>query len=215
MAIAFDVSTSYISGPNSVSHTWNHTCSGSNLILWVDVMNSNLIAISSVTYNGVPMTFAVADGLGQRNTLFYLVAPSTGTNAIVVTLASSGYCYTNSASYTGAKQSGQPDATTSTFGVTSPQTTTLTTTADNCWSVLGARDSTNGNTTASTNSVQREASTNGTQFYDNNGSITPPGSYSMTITFGVTSGTGMVMASFAPALTSTPKSSNFLLMGVG
>jgi hypothetical protein len=208
MAIAFDTSISFHSVSNNTAHSWTHTCSGSNRILWNHVMNSNAVNISSATYNGTAMTSAVANTATQRSTLLYLVAPSTGANTLTVNLASSSYCYANSASYTGAKQSGQPDATASNDVTASPIVTTLTTIADNSWSILGARDPSAGSTSASTNSTQREADAGYAQLYDSNGPKTPAGSFSMTIT--ATSGNAATaMASFAPS-TAAAVNSNFL-----
>lgn len=198
MAIAFDTSTSYFSN-SGTSHSWSHTTSGTDRILWVNVMNSSGVSISSVTYNGVGMTNAVNSGASQRNTLFYLVNPASGSNTVTVTLASSSYCYTNSASYTGAEQSGQPDATNGQNSSTATLTTSVTTTDDNCWTVLGARQASTGNTSAGTGTTQREAHAGYTQFYDSNAAITPAGSTSLQTTQSASGTTGHAMASFSPA----------------
>lgn len=212
MAIAFDTSISYHSLVNGTTHTWNHTVTGSNTILWVHVMNSSAIAISSVKYKTVAMTQAVANGASQRSSLFYLVNPATGTNQVEVIIASSSYCYANSASYTGASQTGVPDAT-ATQNAASPTTTTLTTIADNSWAVLGVRDASSGVTAASTNATSREADAGFAQLYDSNGPKTPAGSFSMTVTSAGSIGTAM--ASFAPAGGSSPFRNGLTMMGVG
>lgn len=94
--------------------TWSHTCTGSNLILIAGFWAESSNTISGVTYNGVSMTQATLSGLTSGNNrvyLFYLVNPTTGANNIVATYANSGNLkYGIAESYTGAKQTGQPDA---------------------------------------------------------------------------------------------------------
>lgn len=213
MAIAFDSSASYISGANATTHSWNHTCTGSDLILWVNVMNSNAISVNGVTYNGVSMNQSAQSTDSQRCTLFYLINPSTGTNTVQVTMASSGFCYTNSASYTGVKQTGQPEATTVTNSAAGTTLTcTLTTVTANSWTVMGVRNASAGDTTASTGSFQRASGAGATQFYDSNGVIATPSSYSMSVTASVgSSAYNGVMAAMAPSTGGGSVNSNFLM----
>lgn len=206
MAIAYDTGTGNETN-SGTSVSWSHTCTGSDRILWVYVMNSSAVNVTSVTYNGVELTLAVGNGSSQRSRLYYLIAPATGANTVQVNLASTSYVYCASASYTGVAQTGQPDATGFANNGASPRTTSVTTVADNCWTVLGARAVSTGNTSASTNSTKKVDRSGYVQFYDNNTEVSPAGSYSMTVT--TTLGNiNTVMASMAPAVavtTFTPK----------
>lgn len=82
--------------------TWSHTCAGSNRVLIVGInwgpgsLNDSTFAITSVTYNGVAMTL-VPSSLTHTNNInhgfcvmYYLVAPATGANNVVVTWTNSG-----------------------------------------------------------------------------------------------------------------------------
>jgi hypothetical protein len=217
MAIAFDAASETFSNSTS-SLGWSHTCTGSDRILWVYVMhNSGAGTISSVTYNGVALTKYVEDALGQRSSLWYLIAPSTGTNTITVTPSTTMYCYTAAASYTGVHQTSFLDGSDTSSAAQASLASSITTTQDNCWTILGARQQSTGNTDASTGCTERAAGAVGTvQLYDSNSAITPAGVYSMTTTQSATGTTGHVMAAFAPSTGgggSTFK--GLLMMGVG
>lgn len=182
MAIAFDAV--YGTQGTAPTLTWAHTVSGSQRFLAVTVLTNNSAFATGVTYNSAALTGGpqqVADGT-VRIQLWYLVAPDTGTHNVVVTGTGTNVIYTTSVSYTGVAQSGQPDASKSQGITASPDTTTLTTIADNCWTILGAR--TNGVVSASTGSTFRDDSASHLDFcyFDSNGAITPAGSHSMTVT---------------------------------
>lgn len=100
MAVAFDAV-----GPNSGGATssasstlsWSHTCTGSNLLLTVNAIMSAAPESGqtlSVTYNGVSMNSVLgiveADPANGGNhgylNMFYLAAPATGANTVLVTM---------------------------------------------------------------------------------------------------------------------------------
>lgn len=134
MAIAFDAATD---GGVVFSNTliFAHTCSGSNRILFVSCFGTVTDTITGVTYNGVAMTLTGKDvTAGDRYTYqFMLVAPTTGSNNVVVTASASDALDAHAASYTGASQSGQPDATTHGNGNTGGADITVTVVADQSW----------------------------------------------------------------------------------
>lgn len=205
MAISFDTASSVSAGVvTSVTHA--HTCSGSNRILWCGVQNSGTAStISGVTYAGVSMTLAnsVSDtGNGEFISLFYLINPSSGTNNVVVSCSSSSIDL-DCASYTGAAQTGQPDATTNhTASSGTTTTTTLTTVANDAWAVLFSY-STHGTVQNGTNATLRTNSSSNVALYDSGSAITPAGSFSMTSSItGASSDWSTLMASFSPASTS-------------
>src|SRR5438067_591060 len=114
MAIGFDASSGGFvntSGPLTISHT----CGGSNRILLVGVeISVGGETVTGVTYNSVAMTqinLQDLNGSTFRNTyLFYLIAPATGANNIVVSASGgTGNIYAAAASYTGVDQSSPLD----------------------------------------------------------------------------------------------------------
>lgn len=180
--------------------TLSHTTNGVNRILFVGArIDATTDDLSGITYNGVAMTRinTLAAGSGERLYLYYIVAPATGANNIVATAAGRNIVL-RATSYTGANQTGQPDGS-DTTGFTSSVTSIvndITTTADNCWMVVFARNDT-ADFTASTNTVIRNASNRNIAIADNNTSITPAGAYSMTMTMS-SSRAGSVAASLSP-----------------
>lgn len=173
-------------------------------ILFVGVVGAVAVSnnITGVTYNGVSLTLVneIRVPSDRWVSLWYLINPATGSNNVVVSSSPSEYIQSDAITYSGAKQTGQPDASTtdSATSVTT-RTTSVTTVADNCWTVMMS-DPNNGGGTAGTGTVKRtERSTTGQGLYDSNGPITPAGSTSLIVNF--TSGNyACVMASIAPAV---------------
>jgi hypothetical protein len=211
VAIAFDATSQGTLVNPGLTSTWSHTCTGANRILWVgffadsqshDTLNNEL---TGVTYAAVAMTRAGTTYCpGDRWTyLYYLVNPATGANNIVITSTFSGALQGSAISYTGAKQTGLPDAAitkqTSSLGANTNYTTTLTTIADQAWTILVAKSSA-GTVSASTGSTVRQSGS-GNILADSNGAITPAGSTGMSLQSTAISNWGSVMASFAPAAT--------------
>lgn len=171
----------------STSLTIAHTCTGSNLILLVGVLvtTTETDVITGVTYNSIAMTrvtthgLVVNAGLGSSMYFYYLIAPSTGANNIVITASASHTLRGVSTSYTGVRQASQPDAANSgTADVANTITTSVTTVANNCWTVsISYNDS--DFPAASTGLTERtQSSIFG--IGDSNAAITPAGAYAMT-----------------------------------
>lgn len=120
MAVAFDKSTASNNNPNVSSVTFAHIVSGSNRALVVfigayDPITPTDRVVSSITYGGVSLTLlrATPDGGGGGLETWYLNAPATGTNNVVVTMGGiTDDVSAHAASFTGVKQSGQPEAAT-------------------------------------------------------------------------------------------------------
>lgn len=96
-------------GTSGTTATFGHTCTGSDLLLLVATTVPTAQTISSVTYNGVPLT-QVSGGYKDLSgqvalELWYLVAPDAGLHNVIVTRSSGvgTYAY-SSASYTGVDQ---------------------------------------------------------------------------------------------------------------
>lgn len=141
--ITFDAFSSGSALPGS-SVTFSHTCSGGNRILLVGITVNNNDTISGVTYNGVPMTLAKKSTFtSPAMYIYYLVAPATGSNSIVVSSGSSEFIRVSAVSYTGVKQTGQPDATDEESATATLVTSSLTQLVANAWQVglvQGAHD---------------------------------------------------------------------------
>lgn len=115
MAVAFDA-TANSSGTGVSSLTYSHTCTGSDRVLivaitWGDTSITGA-SITSVTYNGVALTqYSTRMGGIGLNEVWYLIAPATGANNIVVTVtnvvpaeAPSSNIVAGSMSFTGVDQ---------------------------------------------------------------------------------------------------------------
>jgi hypothetical protein len=153
MAIAFDTS-SYGKNTNTSPITFSHTCTGSNLILFVGVTMrapSGTPTCSGVTYNGVSMTsLGAVDSSGTiRVYLFYLINPATGANDVSASfsgLQADTDCVVGASSFSGVTQTDPINVSGSAnnSGGTSSITKALTTTVDNCWifNVVGGNNMT-------------------------------------------------------------------------
>jgi len=170
MAIAFDSSAGSFQG-STITLTYSHTCTGSNLILLVSV-STVTTNITGVTYNGVSMTQITTVSNTAKNYLFYLIAPTTGTNNVVVSAGGSTLIMSSSSSYTGALQSSQPDA----FLATASNTETLSVVNSGCWIVSSSAHNNGGGVTFSAGSGftlrnQQISSGDGNAIQDTNGVV--------------------------------------------
>lgn len=177
MAIAFDAAT----GRNTVTGTtltFSHTVgSGTDRILIVGGLVANTTEfITGITYNGVAMT----QGIKKQNTsgdnswiyLYYLVNPASGAHNVVVSTSSSVSMAFTASSYTGAKQTGQPDATGVYTGATESgdRTVSITTVTDQCW-LVATHTSSTAQPVSIVNGVNRSATINDGDIIDSNGGV--------------------------------------------
>lgn len=229
MAIAFDATGSQ-AAPNTTDTTltWSHTMSATaNGILIVAVQAYSLVTgtdlVTGVTYNGVAMTRLATTVTGiqpldnANPTLsnyfiyfYFLYAPSTGANNVVVTCSAApgfGAFWGCSASYTGVAQSGFATASAKSRTTGGADVTgTVTTTVDNSWVVMinGADD---GPTCAAgTGTTKRVSNPTGTlnrgqvlNICDGNAAVTPAGSSSVVMDIGASAGeSGYIVVALAP-----------------
>jgi len=195
--IAFDASSVGLAGGASGPLNITHVCTGSNTLLFVGCFATTGDVVTGITYNGVSMTQVgkVTNG-GETTYLYYLIAPASGSNTIAISWTGVSTVRGHGVSYTGCAQSGVPDANTTNSNSGSAITTTLTTIADNCWTVLYCRAQ--GNITAGAGTTLRGSSTTSNPL-DSNSVITPAGSTSLIVNSSSSGTNGTVMASFAPA----------------
>lgn len=197
MAIAFDLADggNFTTG---TSLTWSHTCTGTNRILFVGYRCGAAGAVTGITYNSVAMT-RIASETGADNVgLFYLINPASEANNVVISLGSSQFISGISSSYTGARQSAQPDSSnTRTAAATTNGNISTTIVADNSWTVAIAKAASSA-ITGSTNATERADGDNNEQsLMDSNGPL-GAGSQTMTISSAGNATWSEVIASFAP-----------------
>lgn len=216
MAIAFDVASDNgsLAGP-ATSVTWAHTCTGSNRILFACFFGNTTDTVTGVTYNNVAMTFVnkVSNTADRWIYVYMLVNPASGANNIVAS-GSSSLWRGLGVSYTGAAQSGQPDAsgTNSATAVTG-LTGTITTVAANAWAILLGKTN-NGDPAAGTGSTQREVGEgNGIAIFDSNAGLTA-GSNSMAITSSL-GNDAVIMVSFSPFIATATVDTSFMTANTG
>jgi len=208
MAIAFNAATDGgNNGGSTSSLTFSHTTgSGSDRVLFVVVagdVGGSSNHPTGVTYATVAMTEVDRTTTGNRNLYtYFLLNPTSGANNVVVSAGSNFFLLACAADYTGAAQSGQPDAEAEQVAANTSVTTSITTVADNCWTMLGEQGFNASNPPgAGAGSTRR---TFGAAFgqpglFDSNAALTPAGSHSMTTTRTTSVSISHVMASFSPA----------------
>lgn len=220
MAIAFDAATDLGFTLSGTSISANHTCTGSDRLLVVGTVgNGGTDSITGVTYNGVAMTKStnIQGGGGSRYaTLWYLVAPATGSNSVVISGAS-GVIAGVAASYTGVNQSSPVDNTGTQSATTGNNQVSITPVANNCWMVAWTFSASGGTTvSAGAGSTLRARNTSffgGCGILDNNAAITPPASTTLNGTQSDPT-TNIATAAFtiAPPSTASTTSNFFMFM---
>lgn len=108
MAIAFNAASS-TSGGGVESLNFNHSAAGSDRYVLVGLYATNDITAVTVTYGGVSMGAPIAtadDGGGGVLRLYGMVAPATGSQAVVASWTNTSFrCAIGAVSYTGVDQS--------------------------------------------------------------------------------------------------------------
>ncbi len=214
-------------GGITTSLTWSHTAAGSNRIGFVGCLGDNTAGgaddLAGVTWGGNAMTLATKIGgpiltSTRWQYVYLIVAPPTGSQSIVVSASSSHYLLCGSASYTGATQSGQPDALASNQSASDGSIeliSSITVVANNSWVFLYEQGNDGVGGTAGTGATFRltNAAFKNWTIFDSGGPVAT-GSYSMTTdrasnTVGITH----ILVSFSPADTSG-RSCRAMLLGV-
>ena len=226
MAIALDAATAVTGTTNTLAHSFSHTViSNTNGILWVAAGSSNG-DVASVTANGVNLTHVNSVNLQSTwVSLWYLVAPSTGINAIVVN-GNFGAITGGAASFTGAKQTGIPDShfeNISQTGAVTSYSISTTTVADNCFLICSGRANGGATLTGGTNTTvtQPEVVAFGDFMMFSAGVIHPAGTGTLNCTSASQQFFG-VIASFSPVtftssvlkVSSVPQANISKIMGV-
>lgn len=212
MAIARDAVSS--GGANATSLTVAHTVTGSNTLLFSGFFISGGDNFTSLTCNAVNENLLAKTAMdsGYEMYLYYLAAPSTGNVVLTPSGGSRDMMILNS-SYTGAAQSGIPDASvinTTVAGQVS-LTQTVTVVATNSWLIGTWRnDASVWVAGANTSIVASNAYNLAFDLMDSN-SAQAAGSRSMTATCSLANVTG-IMASFKPFVAPIIKGNMFLVL---
>ncbi len=184
MAIAFDNATNGGTVFTGLNLSFSHTCSGSDRILYVvafgdTVHDDNTGNKMTGTIYGSDLMTELArlpENNGANPTtdrwcyLFELVAPASGSNTVLVVCAA-GAVGAVASSYTGAAQTGQPDAQGSNYGSGTTATDSTTVGTASSWIVAAMKEN-QGWTVTPTNGIERVASAaNGLHLIDSNGTV--------------------------------------------
>jgi hypothetical protein len=193
-------------GGSSASLTYSYTVgSGANRLLVVNLIgDTNLDDIASVTYAGNYLTLLgkIQAPSNNKQYLYYLVNPPSGTYNIVVTANNAHFLASQAASWYNVQPGSQPDALiTNTAPATSTSvSTTLTTVAPGSLVIQGVWSYGHLAAGAGANMIITDAATGGAGILISSGSpVSPAGSVSMTTISDGTESTGVIMVSFSPA----------------
>lgn len=208
MSIAFDAVTS------STASSFSHTCTGSNRVLFVGVFSGS-DNVTAVSYNGVAMSLLakVASPTAEEVYIYYLTAPTSGSNTVAIT---GGTGITNRAvSYTGAAQTGIPDASGTTSVTATTATRVVIPVANNTWMIAFMRNDV-ATTSASSGSAQtRRGASSSIAFFDSNASLSPSGIGYSAGPFdngGSNADWALVAATFAPLVQNSSSGNFFTFM---
>ncbi len=201
--IAFDAATN-ASDTTGTSHTFSHTCTGSDLRLYVQAkLASASDLITGVTYNGVAMTRVDKATQGSETVYLYrLCGPAVGAHNVVISASGSVRIDGRSSSYTGASQSNTGDASaTATTASATSLAVSLTVSHLNCWIVAAFRNNADNAATAGANTTLRAIDGIQSNIMGDSNGFVAPGSRSLNYTF--TSAAAIAVAeSFEPSATS-------------
>ncbi len=201
MAIAFDSATQGSAGATPVTQTYAHTCTGTNLILYVHIYTNpdSVDSVTGVTYAAVAMTRVdtQANSTGNgRATLYRLVAPATGANNVVISYTGATFAVSVATSYTGAKQSGGVFVTNKATGTNTVSISITPNSTDN-WIAMACASGNNAPTAAAAAFLRQAGSNVAITAFDTNSDVS--GATTMTCNAAATTVLGVVGESFEPA----------------
>lgn len=219
MDIVYDTvsNKSWTNGVTSI--TWSHTvAAGDNLLLTIGGMtNSGTYVVTGATYNGVNCTLvdSETDSAGNKIYFFYLLNPATGSNNCVVSLSASRDLNGAGLSYSGVKQSAQPDSKAKAGTGASPYVLQTTSVANGCVAIGYFRSNGGTYTTDPAMTRKNTDAVVDMRAYDTNSALSASATATITITS--PSNPMGVIATFAPATSGTAvtPSGSLGLLGIG
>lgn len=211
MAISYDSNGAGLGSSSSASFTFAFTVGVlANRILFVGVGHATTTEqITAITYAGVSLTKVGYAVNGSGSALWYLIAPATGANNLVFTALGGSTVFVSASSYSGAKQTGQPDASvidtthSASAGADAAFTTAVTTVADQDWIIALSHGPSFGTGAFSDCTIVADQDSHQCVLY-HKGPATPAGSNSITIDTAFSGGTvgPTVLAAFSPFVAS-------------
>lgn len=199
MAIAFDATSE---GTVGADPSWSHTCSGADRLLIV-LTGRTTDVVAGVTYNGVAMTSITETtypGSGYAGLqLWYLVAPSTGSNTIAVDSGGNNGVSGFATSFTGVSQTSPIDSSNVNNNAVGTNSLTVSTTVvgSGCWLVGGCSNNSGTGVGGGTGTTVRNDNAFGVAMGDSN-AIVGTGSQSLIFTFATSNLFRGIVASIAP-----------------
>lgn len=141
-AIAFDAASTGTQAPPGNVATWSHTCTGSNLALFVEASCPNTTTASGITYAGFSLAKSTATEAGTAGTsgdisMWFLANPATGANNIIVTCTGALGAGGAAESLTGVNQTTVIESSNAASGFGSTASKNITTITNNDWVVSG------------------------------------------------------------------------------
>lgn len=203
--IGFDTTSNSGVYSSVSSYSWNQTCGATaNLLVFGDAHGGSAsdTSVTGVTYDGSSLTFVRADDntdAWYQSAIYFMYAPATGSAySVSVNLSGGSSGVGGVCSYSGVKQSGQPDAQNGNKGNSSQVKINVVTVADNCWVFAVAFSGAN-----TSNNQSRWGAGLSFQGSDTNGAVHPAGTQTMSWT-GTAAYWAISAVSFAPLLSSSP-----------
>lgn len=206
MALAFVQASNGTTG-SGTSLTYSATLNASTDLVVAAVLGGNLVDdCTGVTYNGVAMTLAskAMIPLGRYVYHWFLLSPATGSahNFVASFNDSADFSSITLSEYSGASQSGQPDATNTNTGTTvTTLTTSVTVVAANSWTIMAAGATAGESNLDAGAGTTRRTTSNTADIYDSNGPLAA-GSRSLIVVpdNGAPCNIATSMASYAPSI---------------
>jgi len=196
-AIAFDTASNRQT-TTGTSLTFAHTTTGSNLILFVGVTIDTNDVLTGITYNGTALTQVskIQTTSGRWSYLYYLTAPSTGSNNVVISASESVLFLAYASSYTGVEQTTPIDSY-GTNTVTSVESINkfITTTCTNDWLVSTGNNGSGATSAGSNTTLRGDSSSYAQWFSDSNAVQTPAGSFGQTVSWSGSNNASIIVAS--------------------
>lgn len=219
MAIAFGAISTGADGSGASSRSVTLSSSGTDVVGLVGVygeLSSNPAtdALTGVTWGGTSMALVNkilrSNGLGWQY-VYALANPPSGSQTITASFSGNSFIGLMAIYYTGAAQTGIPDASSTATQASTATSVTFNTVANNAWTIaFGLSD--NGGVAAGTNMTSRGTHAGIFIWGDRNSALTPAGS--TTIGISGSSGNQIVNGlSLAPAAT-VAAPSRLLTLGV-
>lgn len=207
MAIAYSTSGAFYQSTSASSATVTiNYAGGTNGILVAYLLTNGANNVTNVQWNGTSLTQIGSALKASGDTVWlsawYLAAPATGNYNLTANFGTNTRATIFGAFYSGAKQTGQPDASNSGNQSSNPHTLNVTTVAADCWLVTADCAPNRGAFSSSSNfTTRQDVSAQETVFGDSNGSVGAAGSKTVSVTYTLTPSAGypMFAVSIAPA----------------